>query len=303
MFNKILVPLDGTPESAVALPLARTVARATGGEIVLVQVVPSTPGTAREAEGARAYLERIVHELAADGPPVTTAVPAGDAATEILHEVSSRAVDLVVMATHGRVGLGRALLGSVAERVLARSPVPVFMLRPGGHRVERLQRLLVPVDGTPGSALAISVARALALETKAELVLSQVVVPLPRFAEGVYIDPDWEEDTRLAAQRYVDQLAGALRKVGVTAEGRAKIGQVAPALAALADEADVDAIVMSTHALTGAIRSFLGSVADEVVRTARRPVLLVRQAPARLAEAGRTEETISRAQEEVSDRL
>ncbi len=280
MFKRILVPLDGSPASAVALPPARTLARATGAEVVLVRAVPASLAARSEEAEARQTLGRIVRELAASDLRVEAVVPIGDAAQEILGEVKRRGADLVVMATHGRAGLGRALLGSVAERVLSRSPVPVMLLRPGGRRLQRLARLLVPVDGTPGSSLALALARSLGLATNAQVVLAQVVAPLPRYGEGLYIEPDWEEETRQAAQAAVDRLAHALQRAGVAAEARARIGQVAPTIVALADEADADVIVMSTHALTGPIRALLGSVADEVVRTASRPVLLLRQGAA-----------------------
>ncbi len=277
MLSHILVPLDGTPQSAVTLPLARTVARATGAEIELVRVVPAHPGNEALAVAAREYLDRIVGELGVDGVRVATSVLIGHPASEILAEAGRHRADAIVMATRGRTGLQRAILGSVSERVLHASAAPVLLVRPGGHRVTRVQTLLVPVDGTPGSALAISVARRWALETHARVVLAQVVVPLPRYAEGFYVAPEWDEETRRSAQAYLDRLAQALVRAGVTATAVARIGQVAATLAATAEDVDADLVVMSTHALTGPERALLGSVADEMVRTCSRPVLLVKQ--------------------------
>jgi nucleotide-binding universal stress UspA family protein len=157
-FKRVLAPLDGSTQSAVALPLARTLATATGAEIVLLRVVPEQmlgPDPVARAEAEHA-LARIAAELGAAGVRVTTTVQAGaNAADEIVTAVRRQDADLVVMATHGRAGLSRAVLGSVAERVVAESPVPVALLRPGGHRVSRISTLLVPVDGSPGGSLAL----------------------------------------------------------------------------------------------------------------------------------------------------
>ncbi len=287
MFTKLLVPLDGTPQAAAALPLARAYAEATKADIVLLRAVPGRPGPApdTDVQQARQYLAGVAHELAGAGPRVETVVATREPARAILEETRGRDVDLIVMTTHGRTGLGRAVLGSVAERVLERSPVPVSLLRPGGHRVTHIQTLLVPVDGTPGGAIALGAAVGLARASGAKIVLYEVVVPVPAYVYnslpgvtlGGFIDPQWDEEARESAQSYVDGLVERLRKVGLQAEGYARIGTVAETIVAAAEERNADAIVMSTHALTGPARTVLGSVADEVVRQARRPVLLIRR--------------------------
>ena len=274
MMKKLLIPLDGTPQAASALHLAEMLVRSPGGELVLLRAV--NPSDADEAEEASRYLSSLATALP-DGLRVETAVVHGDAADEILARALSPGIDLIVMATHARVGLERAFLGSVAERVLRHSPVPVILLRPGEEHIARIGTVLVPVDGTPGSLVALSAAKGLAEASGARVVLIQVVVPLPRYAAGWGIAPRWEHRTRAAAQQYLDQLAHLLVEDGLRVEGRAEIGPVAPTIAAVANAVGADIIVMSTHALTGPARAVLGSVADEVVRTASQPVLLIRQ--------------------------
>jgi nucleotide-binding universal stress UspA family protein len=182
-------------------------------------------------------------------------------------------------------------LGSVAKRVVAESPVPVLLLRPGGHRVTHLTTVLIPVDGSPGSALALGTAAPLAQATGARIVLLQVILFLPsaHVHPWVTINHRWEEEALESARGYVEGLASRLREAGITAEGRAVVGRreelpvdrptgsIPRTIAETANDVGADLIVMSTHALMGAERARLGSVADEVVRTARRPVLLVRQ--------------------------
>jgi nucleotide-binding universal stress UspA family protein len=169
--------------------------------------------------------------------------------------------------------------------VLGASPVPVVLLRPGGKRLTSVKKLLVPVDGSAGGTLALAAATGVAKASEADITLVQVVQPLPTwvygaelgFASAEYMDPAWEEETLAGAQAYVDGLVARLGQSGYTAHARTVKGEVAASIEALSAELDVDVIVMSTHALTGPARAILGSVADEVVRNAKRPVLLVRR--------------------------
>ena len=87
------------------------------------------------------------------GLQVETCVRRGKPGTEIIVAAAEHHADLVIMTTHGRSGLARAFLGSVAQRVVATSPVPVLLLRPGGHLMSRLGVILVAVDGSLGGAL------------------------------------------------------------------------------------------------------------------------------------------------------
>ncbi len=143
MYKKILVPLDREAGAEVALPVAVDLAKSDGTVIRLVYVAP-TP-SAIVAEGrviayadqesdrlqhlGMVYLREAAHQLA--GLPVEYAVRFGEPAEEILEEAREFGADLVVMATHGRSGVARLMLGSVAEAVLRRSEVPVVLVRHG----------------------------------------------------------------------------------------------------------------------------------------------------------------------------
>src|SRR5690349_18068337 len=155
MFSRILVPLDGTPQSNAALPAARTIAQATGASVLLLQVLESGE-LAASANDTADRLARVAGELAASGVRVESAVRSGLAADEIADQVREQAADLVIMRTRGHAGIQRALMGSVAEGLLSRTDVPIMMLRPGGRRMDRIANLLVPVDGSPGGALALA---------------------------------------------------------------------------------------------------------------------------------------------------
>src|SRR5690349_1079564 len=175
----LLIPLDGTPESAIAIAPARALVAAAGARLTLLRAVPE--GNVDENGAAAEYLRRIVDGLAANGVQCEAVLRTGEPAGTILAEARERRCDLVVMATHGRSGIGRAVLGSVAQGVLADGRTPVLLVRPGGHPVSAIRTLLVPLDGSPGGAIALGLALGLARATGAALVLVQVVVRLPPY--------------------------------------------------------------------------------------------------------------------------
>jgi nucleotide-binding universal stress UspA family protein len=277
MFTTILAALDGTPEGTAVLPVARALARARQAELVLVRVTASPQANETENTAASQYFAGVVRDYDLADLNVRGELRYGDVVEQLLAAARETNADLIAMATHGRQGVARAWFGSVTERVLAESPVPVLVLRADSEAPTSLNSMLVPVESSPGSATALAVVRELAGATKARAILLQVVPPLPRWGSGVEISPGWEEEARTGAQQFVERLAGRLREQGVAADGLAVIGQVPETIGRVAREERADLIVMSTHALTGPRRALLGSVADAVVRTASLPVLLIRQ--------------------------
>lgn len=273
-----MVPLDGTPQAAAALPVARAVARTGESDLVLVRVASSAD---RQGEAER-YLQGVATEL--QDVAVDCVVRHGKPGREIVSAASAAHADLIVMATHGRAGLQRVLAGSVSERVLTEASVPVLLIKPGGKRVTRLQTVLVPTDGTAGAILALGTAIELARASGARVELVQAIEPVPTWVYGadcygapVSLDPAWEEETLRAAQTHVDGIAERLEGAGLRARGWAHGGKAVSVIQGVAEQTDADLIVMSTHALTGPARTLIGSTADALVRTARRPVLLVRR--------------------------
>lgn len=275
MFKHILVPLDGSPAAAAALPLAESLARARAGELILLRVSPyQYQGAAQTAE-ARDYLAVMVAGLAARGVRARPALSDGEVAEAIVDEARGAPADLIVMTTHGRHGVARAVYGSVAERVLASSPVPVLLLRADEAPITRLKTLLVPLDSDPGGAAALALARDLAVQLRSRIVLLRVL-PLPDLSMEAASDPPLDE-ARQDARRLLDGLSRRLIAHGVLAQSHIAIGPVAESIVATARELRADLIVMDTRALTGARRALRGSVADTVVRTATQPVLLIRR--------------------------
>ena len=146
MFNKILVPLDGSIFAEQALPSALELARGSGGSLILMRVSghPNTriyvEGTAvfslpsdDSAAHCEAYLERMAGPIREQGIAVKTRVVDGMVADEILSEAATLGVEVIVMTSHGRSGFGRWLMGSVADRIMQYASVPVMIVRPVHH--------------------------------------------------------------------------------------------------------------------------------------------------------------------------
>jgi nucleotide-binding universal stress UspA family protein len=270
MFTHLIVPLDGSPQAAVALPLARTIAQRTGAELVLVRVVPGYQLDPPKTAVALEYLEGVARELA-DLRVQLVIARGDDIAAVLIGRVELHNADLVVMAPHGRGGLRRVMAGSVANRLIARSPAPVVVLRPGARRGRTLTRLLVPVDGSALQGAAVNMARVLASTFSMHVCVLRV-------ARGGGSRSSRADEAELqAARASVEQLTHALRHAGVAADGRVELGPVAHTICGVADEVGADLVIMATHGRTGLARAVRGSVTDEVVRAVHAPVLLVRR--------------------------
>ena len=148
--TKILVPLDGSALAEMAVPTAVELAKDKGATLVLMRAAEEPPSltdvvaaqvdVVSEAEG---YLEAMAGRLRADGcPRVETCVWYGAPAPSIVEAVEASGADLVVMTSHGRSGIGRLILGSVAESVLRGTWAPILLLRAKGAAV------LPPVGAT-----------------------------------------------------------------------------------------------------------------------------------------------------------
>src|SRR6266536_1726666 len=172
MFKNILVPLDGSAVSAAALPYAQALAARTGARLILVRAAylqrPLADGADQQRVIAEAedYLTVQAGQLAKHGFEVQAGVPfGGSAATWILEEVDMRHADMVVMATHDRIGPDRWVHGSVAEVVVGHASVPVLLVGPthGAQLAQRLGSgrpvLIVPLDGSELAEAALPVAR------------------------------------------------------------------------------------------------------------------------------------------------
>ena len=296
--QRILVPLDGSMLAEAALPTAVEIAK-TGGAIRLVRAVeaPAVSGgdpieaQIRVVSEAESYLAQIEKRVRAEGVPVSSSVWYGSPAETILEATDGVEADLVVMSTHGRSGLNRLFLGSVAETVLRATKKPVLMLRTQG-RSAMFKRVLVPLDGSMLAEDVLPLLTQIAGPLDLELTLLRVLVPIPPVVvEGSrYVTVEDTAASVDAAFRYLAPIAAALEATGVRVTTEVRSGEPVTEILDAAKKTHADLIAMTTHGRTGLGRLIFGSVAEAVLRQSNVPVFLVRgpktAAAAEAAETG-----------------
>lgn len=284
MSNPVMVTIDGSEKDDRALAVAAALAELASADLHLVRVF-DTPveglspragalGVANAAaelrDGARRALADTAARLAADtGRAVTGELLEGaDVAGTLTRHAAERDVRVVVMGTRAARAVGRALRGSVADRVMRESPRPVVLVPPGADfmRDKRVQvgRVLLPLDGSALAARSVDYLLGLPRANELEYVLLEVV-------------PTCGDRERVEATRRLEAAAERVRARGARAVEVAvmEADDPAAAITAAIREALVELIVMSTRGAGGLRRMALGSVAEGVVRTSEVPVMLL----------------------------
>ncbi len=290
MYKRILVPLDGSLLAEMVLPLVRTVAQSFKSSVELLTVI--APGSLYDRRTGKEHifhedLARVAKTFQDAGIKATYNVVEGDPAERIIAAADAEPDTLIAMSTHGRSGLQRLVLGSVMDRVAHHALSSMLIVSPqaqgAAYPLDRLATAVVPLDGSPLAEQALPVARQLAAALSLHLTLVRAV-PLPvvyadlqyAAAMGNYYEEsiDASRDEALA---YLERTATAQRQAGIANVATiASIGVPATVIVDTANALPAGITVMTSRGRSGAGRWLLGSVADRVIRTSDRPVLLVR---------------------------
>lgn len=332
MLNDILVPLDGSPFAAGSVRIAAGIAARHGARLHLVSVcrplaatmlVVGAPPEALADSGDldRLGREEMTEHLAvqrrtalataattavagarAGGLVVKTKILEGDApvAEQLASYMEAQLVDLVVMTTHGRGTVGRLWFGSVADRLVRIADRPCLLLRAAGTDWGAGEagpyRVLVPIDGSSEAERGIEQALALAAPVDAEILLLDVVVPIPALDElqqsaGRTFPTEGSIGAQhLRAERYVGEMTARLRSRGMRARG-VTVVDPSPGAAILSwiETRHPDLVVLAGRRRSGPDRLLMGSVMDTVLRRSQVPVLVWRLATMRKAREMREE--------------
>jgi len=279
--ERILFPTDGSDLSERALEVATELAHAHRAELVLVRVVEPLRWVDTDAGGmgpydsmtpdaydqvhaalieeAQARLDELTDKLRGPDVRLRTVVLHGFAANELLLFELQEIPDLVVMASHGRTGLARFALGSVADRLVREGTTPVLIVRSFQDETSKVGTALVPLDGSPTAEQSLALVQALAGRPLRAVELFRAVETSDEIA---------------AALAYLKGVAATIATEGLEIITRVKIGNAAEAIEAEAQP--VDLVVIATHGLGGFDRVRHGSVAERAMRHMTKPVLLVR---------------------------
>ncbi len=303
MSTTIVVPLSGprTDRSHLserAIPYAKSLARRTRSSVVLASVV-DVPAelaayySATEKDGTSdggpvgERLRYLQHEAMSFGDtPVRTVVRLGDPADEVIALTEHLPNPMVVLASHARTGVGRAILGSVAFGIVHGVNCPVLLVpTPSGEfatlSLPERGTILVPLDGSFASEAALN--RPLHILGKPDFALHLLYVVVPATdVEGVpieaFIGPKEEWATH-----YLQGVAERLTKQGQLVTWSVRVGDVPEQIMSVAEEIEADVIAMATHGRHGIGRMLFGSVTERIAHEATVPLLLIHP-DARLAE-------------------
>jgi nucleotide-binding universal stress UspA family protein len=273
VFQHITVPVDGSTTSARGIAFALELARE-GGRISFCSVVdpvlsyaPAMQGAALDSgpmltvldEDAALFCGRAQDEAIRHGIVCTTQVLHGQCADQIRSFAAHNRSDAIVIGTHGRTGLPRAVLGSVAEAIMRQSDIPVVTVHEDDEM--RTGPLAVAMDSSPAAQMALDVGIAIAGARKMKSMIVYVCngAPIP-----------------VAVNELLERAAERARNHGIATQVVVRDGDAADQLLAAAEEDDCCMMVMGTHGRSPLARFVLGSVAATVVERAHIPVVTVR---------------------------
>jgi nucleotide-binding universal stress UspA family protein len=301
----VLAPIDGSTRALRAVPWAARLA-GSGGTVILLRAIPPEPAYADAivsfAGGpdavtvirnewntiAQADIDEAAQLLASSGITIEPLVVEGEPDVVISQAARERGVDMIAMASHGRGAIGRAIFGSVADRVARTATVPVLILRVADETDDTdsaaVRRIVLPLDGSPLAAQAIPVATAISRKLAVPVHVVRVVDPVnnlpistgtlgpaPSIAAEV-ADRLWDEAEN-AARETVRAAITQLQADGIDASGTTLQGS--PFFAISEATKPDDLIVLTSHGRGGVQRWLLGSVAEKLIREAPAPVVLV----------------------------
>lgn len=283
MYEDILLPFDGSDGATAVLEHAGELAQWADATLHVLCVADTTRDSVttvgtRVVDALVQEGEAIVAEAASTlgrlGVDYETDVVQGNPAPTIVEYADEYDHDLIVMATHGRVGIRRHLMGSVSEKVVRLSPVPVLTARmqPDEQLAFPYERILIPTDGSSGATRGVHHGLALAAALDATVHALSVV-------EDISLGLDVrstiaERDRDQAANQAVADLVSVAEEYGVTDIERAiEHGSPLAEIIDYIEENDIHAVVMGTTGRSGTDRILLGSIAEQTVREAPVPVI------------------------------
>jgi nucleotide-binding universal stress UspA family protein len=293
MYESILVPLDGSELAEAALPYATELAGRLVSNVTLLYVGESAKDpqlNIRESYmdkmlgAARRGVERYLEKPKTQAVQVKSEILFGNPAEMIVDYAEKTDAGLIVMSTHGRSGIGRWTLGSVADKVVRATKRPVELIRAKGADPDLRQKrilikALVPLDGSKEGESAIPYVREIAAKLKTDIILFQVLslgYNVASASAGIIYPEHQIESEKVVAGNYLETVGAGLKREGLNVESVVCIGNPAEEIIKFADKMQVDLVAMSTHGRSGIGRWVFGSVAEKVLYEGHTPLLLVR---------------------------
>ncbi len=301
-FQRILVPLDGSPLAEEALPHALRLAQVFQVPLLLLQVLDVQPAVLEHCLDspdwrlrrlqAQRYLETVANRLGTPGVAIECHLAEGRAAGQIVEFIRAHAVGLLVLSAYGWGGTSEFPFGGTVQKVLATTEVPYLLIRPShatGSGAQPYRRVLVPLDGSRGAEWAVHLAANIVVGTSADIVLLQIV----RAPEMPRHRPLTREESELSAKvvecnrrEATAYLADVESRVGDGNRVRTRLvvaPQLAETIERVAEQEQADLIVLTAHGAAGFNEQRLGPTCHAVLARSARPVLVLQSIHAPLA--------------------
>jgi len=296
VFKHILVPLDGSKLAEAALPAAVSLTKKLGAPVTLLHIMeqdaPQEVHKDRhltQADEASAYLEEIAkREFPAEGRVnwhVHTAPVKDVSASIVKHAMTEFQPDLIVMCTHGRSGVRALLYGSIAQQVIAQGKTPLLLIKPGldTSAAFGLEQILVPLDSGPVHDDSLPITQELAGAYGSNIHLLTVI---PTFttvageaaAAGTLLPATTSALLDIEVENAEEDLRAHLSELkqgGFRASAEVARGDPATQIVNISEKLNADLIALTTHRKAGAAAFWARSVAPNVARRARVPILLI----------------------------
>lgn len=292
MYDTILIPTDGSDSAETATRQAMSLGEVFGSEIHLLSVIDDTSyssaladldplvedqeaGFERQATEALDRLETLLEKGSLSSQ---TAIERGPPRERIRSYAAEHDIDLIAMGTHGRTGLDRWLLGSVTERVVRTSDVPVLTTRPDIAGNTPYEHILIPTDGSEHARAAAT--HAMAIADRYDATVHALSVVDINAVSGAYdagpAIPDLLGSLEAGCERAVNSVADMGEDHGVEVLPKVQRGTPYRVINEYVDDRGIDFLTMGTHGRAGLERYLVGSVTERTLRTSDVPVLTVR---------------------------
>ncbi len=283
MFEKILIPLDGSELAEKSLDYVEMIARPLNSEVVLLTSCKPNQGLELPFT---AYLQQKLKDLDSSGIRKIWSIVQGRPADQILRFSEKNDIDLIIISTHGHTGHREWTMGEVTEEVLHKSQIPVLLIHSADSaiRPNAFKHILVPLDGSQTAERILPYVRTMAQAFEAKVSLLRVIRPMKltsiKDSDQEY---HWAEQhdelvnhLKRDSEHYLRAKESTFTEANIPVSSTIVVGRPSQEVLQYIESESVDLIAMATHGFSGIEKWAYGSVASKVIEESIKPILLFR---------------------------
>jgi len=299
MFKRILIALDGSDTAESIVPTVISIAQLFGSWVTLCSVIPHDKSSFNisksrfiekiELESKQAlteYLHKLQSRLESKSINTDIIIKTGNPPHEIIELAENQDYDLIALATKGRSGIMRWMLGSVADHIIGSATTPILLISPTEDieysidKPHKLNSIIIPLDGSKLAESVLPIAESIAIKASAVINLVQVIPTIVQVylgSEHQAYPMDILADLEESGHKYLSKIERFLQLKGLNVHSKLIEGEASSSINNYCSTLDQSIITMTTRGYTGFSRWVLGSVADKIIRHVGEPVLLIKR--------------------------